>query len=81
MQCLSCGGEISPSAARCPHCGARRRPRLAGADRWERAPLRTRATIVGLLIAATIVLAAGYLIATHPRHDPDVPSIILEGGR
>lgn len=81
MRCLNCGGEISPKAAACPHCGQRRRSRLGEADVWERASLRTRATVLGLLIAAVIVGAAAFLIYTNHRRDPqDAPNIIIQGG-
>jgi hypothetical protein len=81
MRCLSCGGEISPKAAACPHCGQRRRPRLGSPEVWERAALRTRATVLGLLLAALIIGVAGFLIYTNHRREPqDAPNIIIQGG-
>lgn len=80
MRCLNCDGEISLRARACPHCGAPRRSRLVGLQVWERAPLRTRATIVGLLLSAVIIAAATLLIITYDRRDvpdPGAPSIII----
>ncbi|HEU0053366.1 MAG TPA: hypothetical protein VFQ39_09325 [Longimicrobium sp.] len=67
MQCLNCGGELPGNVAVCPHCGFRRRSRLAAPEVWQSASLRTRATVVGLVIAAVIVCLAAVMIVTNHR--------------
>jgi predicted amidophosphoribosyltransferase len=78
MQCLNCGGELPNGAAICPHCGVRRRSRFSSPEVWEKASLRSRATVIGLLITAVIVIAAGVLIFTNHRGDTQsAPSILV----
>jgi hypothetical protein len=56
----------------------RRRSRFSAPDVWENASLRSRATVIGLLITAVIVIVAGVLIFTNHRRDTSgAPSIFV----
>jgi hypothetical protein len=65
--CLSCGGEIDPSANVCPNCGSRRRPRLGPSMLWGNPWGRRISSIVGILLALALLGYLGWTVATQGK--------------
>ncbi|MDB4950782.1 MAG: hypothetical protein JWM27_3431 [Gemmatimonadetes bacterium] len=68
--CLSCGHEIDTADAVCPHCGARRKPRLAGPPFWGTRGARQASTIIGIVLALALSAYLGWTIFTHGKGEP-----------
>ena len=66
VKCARCDRKYSGVRSRCPYCGARR----IGSGKYSEDGDNSRGKmIIGVLILAVLVVAAGVLLFTHPRGD------------
>ena len=74
VKCARCDRSYSGVRSRCPYCGARR---IGGGKYSEEGDNSKGKMIIGVLILAVLVVAAGVLLFTTPRSD-DIDDPIVE---
>ena len=72
VKCARCDRKYSGLRSKCPYCGARRIGRGKYAEEADNSKGKM---LVGVLIMAVLVVAAGVLLFTTPKDDPlpDIP--------